>query len=44
MSLKETLLMPSTSFEMRGNLNLKEPKLIEKWDEMTVIDWVKGQK
>ena len=25
--------MPSTSFEMRGNLNLKEPKLIEKWDE-----------
>ena len=38
MSLKETLLMPSTSFEMRGNLNLKEPKLIEKWDEMKLYE------
>lgn len=32
--LKKTLLMPNTSFEMRGNLNVKEPKIIEKWEKM----------
>ena len=31
MELKNTLLMPKTNFEMRGNLNQKEPLLIEKW-------------
>lgn len=31
MSLKETLLMPKTDFEMRGNLAIKEPKVLEKW-------------
>ena len=33
MELKETLLMPKTEFEMRGNLNIKEPKFLEKWDK-----------
>ncbi len=33
MSLKDTLLMPKTDFEMRGNLNIKEPKFLEKWDK-----------
>lgn len=31
--LKETLLMPKTGFEMRGNLTQKEPKMLDKWDE-----------
>ena len=31
--LKETLLMPKTGFEMRGNLTQKEPKMLAKWDE-----------
>lgn len=31
MEVKDTLLMPKTSFEMRGNLNVKEPKVLEKW-------------
>ena len=31
METKKTLLMPVTDFEMRGNLYLKEPKLVEKW-------------
>ena len=31
--LKETLLMPKTGFEMRGNLTQKEPKMLSKWDE-----------
>lgn len=34
MELKETLLMPKTDFEMRGNLMNKEPLMIKKWDEM----------
>ena len=33
MELKTTLLMPKTNFEMRGNLNVKEPVLVEKWEK-----------
>jgi isoleucyl-tRNA synthetase len=36
MSLKETLLMPKTAFEMRGNLNKKEPLTIERWKEQDI--------
>lgn len=36
MDLKETLLMPKTNFEMRGNLVNKEPKFIEKWQKEEV--------
>ena len=32
MEVKQTLLMPKTSFEMRGNLPSKEPKYREKWE------------
>ncbi len=35
MELKETLLMPKTSFPMRGNLNQKEPEWVK---EMKDID------
>lgn len=31
---KDTLLLPKTEFEMRGNLNKKEPGLQEDWDTM----------
>ena len=31
MDYKDTLLMNKTNFEMRGNLNQKEPLLVEKW-------------
>lgn len=31
MELKDTLLMMETNFEMRGNLNIKEPLLVKKW-------------
>ncbi len=31
MDYKNTLLMPNTEFEMRGNLAKKEPKILEKW-------------
>ena len=33
MNYKETLLMPKTEFEMRGNLPKKEPKYVERWQE-----------
>ena len=31
MEYKDTLLMPKSNFEMRGNLNVKEPLLVENW-------------
>lgn len=36
MEVKQSLLMPKTSFEMRGNLAKKEPLLIEKWTKEEV--------
>lgn len=33
MEYKETLLMKKSNFEMRGNLNVKEPVLVENWKE-----------
>ena len=36
MEIKESLLMPKTNFEMRGNLNQKEPKVLERWNSEDV--------
>ena len=36
MEIKDTLLMPKTGFEMKGNLNQKEPKVLAKWDEQNI--------
>ena len=33
MDYKDTLLMPKTDFEMRGNLPTKEPLILEKWEQ-----------
>ncbi len=33
MEYKDTLLMPDTQFEMRGNLTQKEPKFQARWEE-----------
>ena len=33
MELKNSLLMPKTNFEMRGNLSQKEPILVKKWQD-----------
>ena len=33
MNYKDTLLMPKTEFEMRGNLPKKEPKYVERWQK-----------
>ena len=33
MDYKDTLRMPKTDFEMRGNLTIKEPIMLKKWQE-----------
>ena len=33
MEYKDTLNMPDTGFEMRGNLPTKEPQILKKWEE-----------
>ena len=37
MDLKKTLILPITPFEMRGNLNKKEPLILEKWKTQDVF-------
>lgn len=34
MEVKNTLLMPRTNFEMRGNLPTKEPRILENWSSI----------
>ena len=38
MNYKDTLLMNKSDFEMRGNLNQKEPLLVEKWKNQNVYE------
>lgn len=38
MELKDTLLMPKTNFEMRGNLNQKEPIIQQRWNELHLYE------
>ncbi|MEE1411045.1 MAG: isoleucine--tRNA ligase [Bulleidia sp.] len=48
MDFKNTLNMPNTDFEMRGNLAKKEPGILKQWEENTyyqdLLDHHKGQK
>ena len=36
MEYKDTIFLPKSSFEMRGNLPLKEPKF-EQWDKEKIF-------
>ncbi len=38
MEIKDTLLMPKTKFEMRGNLPNKEPNILKKWEEIDLYN------
>ncbi len=38
MDYKETLLMGKSNFEMRGNLNVKEPVLVEQWKNFKLYE------
>ena len=37
MEYKNTIFLPKTSFEMRANLPLKEPKILEDWDKEKIF-------
>lgn len=38
MNYKDTLLMPNTKFEMRGNLPKKEPAMQKKWEDISLYE------
>lgn len=40
MNYKDTLLMPKTDFEMRGNLPKKEPGYVSRWQEANMYEKV----
>ncbi len=40
MDYKDTLFMGKTEFEMRGNLNMKEPMIQKKWQDMALYEAV----
>ena len=44
MNYKETLLMPETEFQMRGNLPVNEKIQREKWEEMDLYAKIKEKK
>ena len=37
MEYKDTIFLPKTSFEMRANLSVKEPKILEDWDKENIF-------
>tara|TARA_Y100001970_G_scaffold292839_1_gene436091 strand:- start:1481 stop:4258 length:2778 start_codon:yes stop_codon:yes gene_type:complete len=37
MEYKDTIFLPKTTFEMRANLPLKEPKIIEEWNKANIF-------
>ncbi len=43
MNYKDTLLMPKTEFEMRGNLPKKEPLFVQRWQEAKMYEKVLKQ-
>ncbi|MGN1275812.1 MAG: class I tRNA ligase family protein, partial [Floccifex sp.] len=44
MDYKETLHMPKTGFEMRGNLPKKEPGIQKRWKEMNLYEKMLSQR
>ncbi len=44
MDYKETLHMPKTGFEMRGNLAKKEPGIQKRWDDMHLYEKMLSQR
>ena len=37
MEYKDTIFLPKTSFEMRANLPVKEPKILEEWNNQNIF-------
>ena len=43
MKYKDTIFLPKTSFEMRANLPLKEPKILEQWNNQNIFQQLRKQ-
>jgi len=43
MEYKDTIFLPKTSFEMRANLPLKEPKILKEWDKQNIFQQLRKQ-
>ena len=43
MEYKDTLFLPKSSFEMRANLPLKEPKILEEWEEQNIFQQLRDK-
>ena len=43
MEYKDTLFLPKSSFEMRANLPLKEPKILEEWEEQNIFQQLRAK-
>ena len=37
MEYKDTIFLPKTSFEMRANLPVKEPSILEDWNNQNIF-------
>ena len=44
MDYKDTLLMNKSNFEMRGNLNIKEPVLVKSWESFDLYEAMKNNR
>ena len=40
MEYKDTIFLPKTSFEMRANLPMKEPKILKEWNNQNIFNYV----
>ncbi|MDR0677706.1 MAG: isoleucine--tRNA ligase [Holosporaceae bacterium] len=38
MNFKDTIFLPETGFQMRGNLSQKEPEILEYWDKIDIYE------
>ena len=43
MEYKDTIFLPKTSFEMRANLPLKEPKILKEWNKQNIFQQLRKQ-
>ncbi|MEJ5229454.1 MAG: isoleucine--tRNA ligase, partial [Pseudothermotoga sp.] len=44
MEYRQTLNLPNTNFPMRANLVEKEPSILEKWEKISIYDYVQKQR
>ena len=43
MEYKDTIFLPKTTFEMRGNLPTKEPKILDDWEKEKIFNKLRNK-